>query len=155
MNTKFPSQDETCDVLVVGAGVVGCAVTRRLALEGARVILAEKAGDVLDGASKGNSAILHTGFDAPPGSVEQACISEGYREFQEIHGRLGLPLLVTGERAMRSPDQGLLPTVAWQFDGGTPDTDRAGDGVEGAVHSRSVWPDTPWTRGSSLKFHPV
>ena len=93
---KAPPPDQTWDVLVVGAGVVGCAVTRRLALEGARVMLAEKAGDILDGASKGNSAILHTGFDAAPGSIEQACISEGYREFREIHGRLGLPLLETG-----------------------------------------------------------
>ena len=96
MNTPLPPHDRIFDVLVVGAGVVGCAVTRRLALEGARVMLVEKAGDILDGASKGNSAILHTGFDAPPGSVEQACISEGYREFREIHGRLGLPLLKTG-----------------------------------------------------------
>ena len=52
------------DVAVVGAGVVGCAVARRLTLDGASVVIIEKSLDVLDGASKGNSAILHTGFDA-------------------------------------------------------------------------------------------
>lgn len=84
------------DVLVVGAGVVGCAVTRKLAMEGAHVILADKEVDILGGASKGNSAILHTGFDAPSGSIEQACIAAGYQEFKEIHEHFKLPLVETG-----------------------------------------------------------
>ncbi|WP_372055692.1 NAD(P)/FAD-dependent oxidoreductase [Tistrella mobilis] len=87
---------EIFDVAIIGAGVIGCALARRFTLEGARVVLIEKAADVLDGASKGNSAILHTGFDAPPGSVEAACIAEGYREYLEIRARLNLPLLKTG-----------------------------------------------------------
>ncbi len=84
------------DVAIVGAGVIGCALARRFALEGASVCVIEKAADILDGASKGNSAILHTGFDAPPGSVEAACIAEGYAEYLEIHERLGLPLIRSG-----------------------------------------------------------
>ncbi len=80
------------DIIVIGAGVVGCAVARRFVLEGARVAVVEKADDILDGASKANSAILHTGFDAPSGSVELACIREGYREYQKIHHDLGLPI---------------------------------------------------------------
>src|SRR6185437_685820 len=77
-------------------GVVGCAMARRFTLEGARVVLLEKSVDILAGASKGNSAILHTGFDAPGDSLELACIRDGYREYLEIRGRLGLPLLETG-----------------------------------------------------------
>ena len=80
------------DVVVIGAGVVGCAVTRALALAGARVALIEKAPDILDGASKANSAILHTGFDAAPGSLEAHCIAAGHAEYLAIHERLGLPL---------------------------------------------------------------
>ena len=57
------------DVAIIGAGIVGCAMARRFTLEGARVVLLEKATDILDGASKANSAILHTGFDAPVGSI--------------------------------------------------------------------------------------
>ncbi len=87
---------EIFDVIVVGAGVVGCAVARRLTLAGARVLVVEKAVDILDGASKGNSGILHTGFDAPPGSLEQRCIAAGYREYLEIREPLNLPLLETG-----------------------------------------------------------
>ena len=88
--------DDIHDVAVIGAGVVGCAMARRFTLEGARVIVIDKADDILEGASKGNSAILHSGFDAPEGSLELECIKEGYREFIGIRGDLGLPVLETG-----------------------------------------------------------
>jgi glycerol-3-phosphate dehydrogenase len=87
---------DTFDVIVIGAGVVGCAVARGLTLTGARVLVLEKAAEILDGASKGNSGILHTGFDAPPDSLEQRCIAEGYREYLAIRERLNLPLVETG-----------------------------------------------------------
>lgn len=83
-------EDSVFDAVVIGAGVVGCAVARRFTLEGARVAVVEKATDILDGASKANSAILHTGFDAPEKSLELACVRDGYREYQEIRGNLGL-----------------------------------------------------------------
>lgn len=75
---------------------MGCAVARRFALEGARVVLLEKGADILGGSSKGNSALLHTGFDAPSGSLELECIRAGYAEYREIAGFLGLPVLDTG-----------------------------------------------------------
>ena len=89
------SNGDCYDVAVIGAGVVGCAMARRFTLEGARVIVIDKAADILEGASKGNSAILHTGFDAPEGSLELQCIRRGYREFMDIRETLGLPLLET------------------------------------------------------------
>ncbi|WP_425402350.1 NAD(P)/FAD-dependent oxidoreductase [Kaistia adipata] len=90
------SQSGLFDVAVIGGGVVGCAVARRFALDGARVLLLERASDILSGASKANSALLHTGFDAPPGSLELACMQAGYREYCEIRERMNLPLLETG-----------------------------------------------------------
>jgi glycerol-3-phosphate dehydrogenase len=82
-------------VAIIGGGVVGCAMARRFALEGASVVLIEKAPDILAGASKGNSAILHTGFDAEEGSLELRCVQAGHREYLAIRERLGLPLLET------------------------------------------------------------
>lgn len=84
------------DVAVIGAGVVGCAIARRFTLDGARVVVLDKAAEVLDGASKANSAILHTGFDAPVGSLEAASIRAGHAEYLEIRERLGLPLIACG-----------------------------------------------------------
>ena len=86
---------KTFDVIVIGAGIVGCAMARQFTLEGASVLTIEKSADILDGASKGNSAILHTGFDAPPDSVEQACIADSYKEYLAIRKKLKLPLLKT------------------------------------------------------------
>lgn len=104
---------EMFDVAIVGGGVVGCAIARRFTLEGARVAVLEKAHDVLDGASKGNSGILHTGFDAPPGSLEARCIRDGYREYLEIHERLNLPLIRSGALviAWTAEEEAALPAL--------------------------------------------
>lgn len=84
------------DVAVIGAGVVGCAVARRFALAGAKVVVIEKGPDILSGASKANSAILHTGFDAPEGSLELELVKAGREEYLSIHGQMGLSLVETG-----------------------------------------------------------
>ncbi len=89
--TKKLSND-VFDVVIIGAGIVGCAIARRFTLEGANVAVIEKGTDILDGASKANSAILHTAFDAPPDSLEHACIRAGYHEYRKIYHDLGLPL---------------------------------------------------------------
>lgn len=97
MDQAAPGDTRTgYDVAVIGAGVVGCALARAFTLAGARVVVLEKAVDVLDGASKANSAILHTGFDAPEGSLELACIREGYALYHAVRERLGLPLVQAG-----------------------------------------------------------
>ncbi len=83
------------DVAVIGGGLAGCAVLRALTLAGLNVILLERGGDILSGASKGNSAILHTGFDAPPGSLELKLMQAGRRLYLDIHARMNLPILET------------------------------------------------------------
>jgi len=76
---------KTYDIAIIGGGIVGCAVARRMTLAGAKVILIEKSPDILAGASKGNSAILHTAFDAPEKILELQCMQAGYAEYLDIH----------------------------------------------------------------------
>jgi glycerol-3-phosphate dehydrogenase len=95
-NSSTAAPTDLFDVAVIGAGVVGCAVVRRFALAGAKVVLLEKGSDILSGASKANSAILHTGFDAPKNSLELALVQAGRREYLDIHASLNLPLVETG-----------------------------------------------------------
>ncbi|MGR3292357.1 MAG: NAD(P)/FAD-dependent oxidoreductase [Paracoccaceae bacterium] len=105
--SKQTMSEMTWDVIVIGGGVIGCAITRRFALAGAKTLLLERGTDILSGASKANSAILHTGFDAPENSLELACMQAGYREYMEINARLNLPVLKTGALVVAWNDQQL------------------------------------------------
>ncbi|MBR3271189.1 MAG: NAD(P)/FAD-dependent oxidoreductase [Clostridia bacterium] len=57
------------DVVVIGAGVVGCAIARELSKYDIEVVVVDKEDDVCCGTSKANSAIIHAGFDAAHGSL--------------------------------------------------------------------------------------
>ena len=65
------------DVVIIGAGVVGTAIARTLAAYALDLVLVDAAGDVGTGTSKANTAILHTGFDAKPGSLESRLLRRG------------------------------------------------------------------------------
>ena len=71
------------DVVVIGAGVSGCAIARELSRFEARVCVVERADDVCCGTSKANSAIVHAGFDAQPGSLMAKLNVEGNRLMHE------------------------------------------------------------------------
>jgi glycerol-3-phosphate dehydrogenase len=103
----------TSKAIIIGAGVVGCAIFRRLAMAGLEPLMLEAASDILDGASKGNSALLHTGFDAPEGSIELDCMQAGYREYMAIKDRLNLPLIESGALVVAWDEEQLakLPAI--------------------------------------------
>ncbi len=66
--TEKEKQDKMYDVLVIGAGVVGCSVARELSRYQLKVGVLEREEDVCCGTSKANSGIVHAGFDAVPGT---------------------------------------------------------------------------------------
>ena len=86
----------TFDVAVVGAGVVGSAIARQLARRGATVVLVEAGCDVGTGTSKANTAILHTGFDTKPGTLESRLVPHGYALLRDYAGEARIPLAVPG-----------------------------------------------------------
>jgi glycerol-3-phosphate dehydrogenase len=76
--------------------VVGAAIARELAQSELAIVLLEAADDVGTGTSKANTAILHTGFDATPGTLEARLVRRGH-ELLRAHGpRLGIPIEETG-----------------------------------------------------------
>ncbi len=80
------------DVTVIGAGVVGTAIARELARYPLRTALVEASDDIGDGTSKANTAILHTGFDAVPGSLEARLVREGQRRLSAYAAETGIPV---------------------------------------------------------------
>jgi glycerol-3-phosphate dehydrogenase len=95
MATSEPSSS-VYDVAVIGGGVVGAAIARDLAGTTATVALIEARVDVGDGTSKANTAILHTGFDAKPGTLESRLVARGYDLLGEYAQRTGIPIERTG-----------------------------------------------------------
>ena len=71
------------DVVIVGAGVVGAAIARELTRYRLDVTLLEAGPDVGAGTSKANTALLHTGFDAKPGTLESRLVARGYELLSE------------------------------------------------------------------------
>ncbi len=57
------------DVAIIGAGVTGSAIARELSRYQLNVCVIEREEDVCCGTSKANSAIIHAGFDAVPGTL--------------------------------------------------------------------------------------
>ena len=84
------------DVLVVGAGVVGCSVARALSRYNLNVIVLEAGSDVAEGASKANSAIVHAGFDAKPGTNKAKFNVLGNRMFEDLCRELKVPFRRNG-----------------------------------------------------------
>ena len=70
--------DQDFDLVIIGAGVVGTALAREFAKSNLKVALLEERADVGDLTSKANTAILHTGFDMTPGSLESKLVRQGY-----------------------------------------------------------------------------
>ena len=112
----FNSQFETCDVLVIGGGVVGCAVLWALARYDLRLALCEAENDVGQGISRANTAIAHSGFDAPPGSLEARLVTQSHAIFAALCDELGVDLRPCGALmlALDQDDLARLDTYARQ-----------------------------------------
>lgn len=79
------------DVLIIGAGVVGCAIARELSRLQLKVAVYERGDDVCSGTSKANSAIIHSGHSAKPGSTMARMNVEGNAMYTEICEELDVP----------------------------------------------------------------
>ncbi|GAB3626527.1 FAD-dependent oxidoreductase [Pandoraea terrae] len=80
---------EQVDCVVIGAGVVGLAVARALALAGREVVILESERAIGTGTSSRNSEVIHGGIYYPPGSLKARLCVEGKRrlyEFCATHG---------------------------------------------------------------------
>lgn len=84
------------DIAIIGAGVVGCSIARWLTQTNANVLVIEARNDVACGASRANSAIVHAGFDAHPGTLMSRLNVKGNAMYDEMCTQLSVPLIRNG-----------------------------------------------------------
>ncbi|MGP3633091.1 NAD(P)/FAD-dependent oxidoreductase [Streptomyces sp. 24-1644] len=105
--------DDTYDVTVIGAGVVGTAIARELARYRLSTALVDASHDIGNGTSKANTAILHTGFDAVPDSLEARLVREGRHLLAAYAAETGIPVERVGALliAWDGEQLAMLPTL--------------------------------------------
>ena len=79
------------DVVIIGAGAVGCAIARELSKYKKKVLVVDKRDDIGGDASKSNSAIIHTGYDASPGTLESQLVVAANPMYDQICKDLDVP----------------------------------------------------------------
>ena len=93
------------DVAIIGAGVIGCAVARELSHYNVTACVTEREEDVCCGTSKANSAIIHGGFDATPGSLKAALNVRGNEMMDQLSKELDIPFKRNGSLVVCTKDQ--------------------------------------------------
>ena len=78
------------DVAIIGGVVVGGILARRLSAYKIKICILEKENDVAMGASKANSAIVHAGFDAEPGTLKAELNVKGSEMMEHTAKELGV-----------------------------------------------------------------
>ncbi len=107
MTAAVAPPERVFDVVVIGGGIVGAAIARELAGTTASIAVVEARADVGDGTSKANTAILHTGFDATPGTLESRLVARGYQLLGAYAERTGIPVERTGALLVAWTDEEL------------------------------------------------
>lgn len=89
--------DKKYDVIIIGAGAVGCAIARELSRFELSILVLEKECDVAYGTSGRMSGVVHAGFNNKQGTLMAKLCVEGNREFEKICRELDIPYKKTGK----------------------------------------------------------
>lgn len=93
------------DVIMIGAGAVGCAIARELSRFEIRTLVLEKECDVAYGISGRMSGVVHSGFNNKPGTLMAKLCVEGNRGFETVCKELDIPYRKTGKVLVAFDDQ--------------------------------------------------
>lgn len=105
------------DVVIIGAGVTGCAIARELSRYQVNACVIEKCEDVCCGTSKANSAIVHAGFDAAEGSLMAKLNVQGNEMMEQLSKDLDFPFRRNGSLVVCMNEED-LPGLQTLYDRG-------------------------------------
>lgn len=95
------------DVIVIGAGVTGCAIARELSRFSLKLAVLEREEDVCCGTSKANSAIVHAGYDALPGTQKAKMNVLGNEKMERLSKDLDFPFKRNGSLVLCFSEEGI------------------------------------------------
>ena len=95
------------DAVIIGAGVIGCAIARELSKFKVNACVIEKEEDVCCGTSKANSAIVHAGYDAHNGTLKARLNVEGNAMMGELARDLDFPFKRNGSLVICTEPEGI------------------------------------------------
>jgi len=90
-NNKGKLQDDVKDIIIIGAGIAGTYIARELARYELNILLLDKENDIANGTTMANSAIIHAGYDAKPGTLKSKFNIEGNKMFDKVCKELDVP----------------------------------------------------------------
>lgn len=93
------------NIIVIGAGVVGCSIARELSKYNLDVLVVEKNSDVSEGISKGNSGIVHAGYNEKIGTLKAKLNIEGNKIFDDLSRDLQFPFKRNGAFILAFSDE--------------------------------------------------
>ena len=93
------------DVIIIGAGVVGAQIARRLSKYKLNILVLEKENDVGDGSSSANSAIIHSGYDPIPGTLKAKLNVLGNQMYDEICSDLDVEFKRIGSLTLSNSEE--------------------------------------------------
>lgn len=99
---KMPALRDNClekrrfDVLVIGGGIIGCAIARELAKWDISILLVEREADLAMHASSRNDGMVHPGFEPKPGTKKAIFNVRGNKMYEKVTKELHVPFRRTG-----------------------------------------------------------
>ncbi len=84
------------DIIVIGAGVVGCSIARELSKYNLNIMIIDKNQDVAEGISKANSGIIHGGYNEKKGTLKAKLNLEGNEMMDDLAKELEFPFKRNG-----------------------------------------------------------
>lgn len=105
--STFSREEIIYDVVIIGSGCIGSAIARELSRYSLKTLLLESADDVSQGATKGNSGIVHAGYDDKPGSLHAKFCWPGNQMFPQLDRELRFGYQLNGSLVLATKKEEL------------------------------------------------
>jgi glycerol-3-phosphate dehydrogenase len=104
-----PTLPKSAEVVIIGGGVIGCFIARELSRYDLDIALLEKECDIGEGATKSNSAQIHTGMGEHSGTLKKELCAKSWPLYEKISEELDVPYKKNGLLVVLTRDT--LPKV--------------------------------------------